>query len=111
MKIFLKIRSYKCCITTTITNTLDIAEGIDPTKSNKSKECMIFHYWFFNHGFKFQDPICNGCHDLSMLSVNISDIAIITVTNGDYRCITHNILKSGAINLLKNSVVENRGYI
>ena len=30
-----------------------MSEGIDPCKSNKRKECMIFHYWFFNHGFKF----------------------------------------------------------
>ena len=31
-------------------------------------------------------------------------IAIITVKNVDYRCIIHNISKSGAINLLENSV-------
>ena len=35
----------------------------------------------FNHGFKFQDSICNGCHDLKMLCLNISDITIITVKN------------------------------
>ena len=65
----------------------------------------------FNNGFKFQNYVCNGCHDLTMLSVNISDIAIITVKNVDYRCIIHNISKSEAINLLKNSVLEDRGYI
>ena len=72
---------------------------------------MICHYWFFNDGFEFQDSKWNGCHDLTMLSVNISDIAIITVKNVDYRCIIHNISKSEAINLLKNSVLEDRGYI
>ena len=36
---------------------IDISEGIDPTKRNKSVECMIYHYWFFNHGFKFQDYV------------------------------------------------------
>ena len=87
-----------------------VSEGTDSTKSNKSRECMICHYWFFNHGFKFQDYVCNGCHDLTMLSVNISDIAIITVKNADYHII-YNISKSGAINLLKNSVLQNRGYI
>ena len=66
---------------------------------------------FLNHGFKFQDYICNGCHDLTMLSVNISDIAIITVKNVGYRCIIYNIGKSEGINLLKNSVLENRVYI
>ena len=57
----------------------DINEGIDPTKSNKSKGCMICHYWFFNHRFKFQDSVCNACHDLTMFCLNISDITIITV--------------------------------
>ena len=52
---------------------IDISKGIDPTKSNNSKECMIFHFWLFNHGFKLQDYVCNGCHDLSMLCLNISD--------------------------------------
>ena len=69
-------------------------------KSNNSKKCMICHYWFSNHGF--EDFVCNGCHDLKMLSGNISDIAIITVKNVDYHCIIHNISKSEAINLSKN---------
>ena len=46
-----------------------------------------------------------------MLSVIISDIAIITVKNVDYGCIIHNISKSEAIKLWKNSVLENRGYV
>ena len=71
-------------------NRIDISEGIDLAKSNKSKDCMICHYWLFNHGFKFEDSVCNGCHDLAMLCFNISSIAIITVKNVDYRCITRN---------------------
>ena len=50
---------------------IDISEEIDPLKSHINKEYIIFHYWFFNHGFKFQDSVCNGCHDLTMLSVNL----------------------------------------
>ena len=75
MTIFSKIRCYKMLYY----DRIDISEGIDLTKSNRSKECMIFHYWFFNHGLKLRDSVCIGCHDLTMLSVNISDIAIITV--------------------------------
>ena len=48
---------------------------------------------------------------LAILSVNISDIAIITIKNVYYHCIIHNISKSEAINLLKSSVPEDRGYI
>ena len=60
---------------------IDISERIDLAKSSNSKECMICHYFFFNHRFEFQDSVCYGCHDLTMLSVNISDLAIITVKN------------------------------
>ena len=80
---------------------IDIREGIDLAKSNNRKEYMICHCWFFNHEFKFQDSVCNGRHDLTMLSVNISDISVISIKNVDNRCTIHNISKSEAINLLK----------
>ena len=80
-------------------NRIDITKGIDTAKSNNSKECMACHYWFFNHGFKFQDSIYNGCHDLAILCFNISDIAIITVKEVYCCCIIHDIIKSEAIHL------------
>ena len=89
---------------------IDISERIDPTKSNRSKECVICHYWSFNHGFKFQDSVWNGCHDLTILSLNISDIAIITVKHVDYRFFIHKIRKSEAINLLKIYQVYNYNF-
>ena len=61
---------------------------------------MIYHYWFFNNIFKFQHSVYNGCHDLTMLSVNINDIAIITIKNIDNPCIIQNISKPEAIKLL-----------
>ena len=85
---------------------IDVSKGIDHTKSNRSKECMTFNYWFFDHRLKFHNFVCNGCHDLAILCLNISDIAIATVKNVDYRCIIHNISKSEAINLLKTSVLR-----
>ena len=72
---------------------------------------MICHYWFFNHGLKFQDYICNGCHDLTILCVNISDIAVITVKDTDYHCIIRNISESEAINLLEHFLLEDRRYM
>ena len=46
-----------------------------------------------------------------MLSVSISNLAIITVKNFDYSCVVYSISKSQAINLLKNYVPKTRGYI
>ena len=46
-----------------------------------------------------------------MKCVTISDIAIITVNGADYHCIIHGICKSEAINLLRNSVLDDREYM
>ena len=89
---------------------IDISEGIDVAKSNNSKQCVICHYFFLNHRFEIQYYVCTGCHDLSMLCLNISDIAIITFKNVDYCCIMYNISKSEVINLLEKSVLEDRDY-
>ena len=37
------------------------------------------------------------CHDLLMLSINLSDIYILNVKNADYHCIINRTSKSGAI--------------
>ena len=54
-------------------------EIINPSKSTRSKECMICHNRFFNRGLNFQDSVSKGCHDSTMLSVHISDIVITTI--------------------------------
>lgn len=86
-------------------NRIDISEIII-TKTN-SKECAIYHYQYFKHGFKLQTSVCNGCHDLLALSLGFSDITIITVD----RCIIDDISKSNTIHLLKNLVLDYRGFI
>ena len=65
----------------------------------------------FYHGLKLTDSVCNGCYDLTMLSLNISDIAIITVKRVYYSHMIHDISKSEGILLLENSVLVDRGYI
>ena len=81
----------------------DVSEGIDVHKTLESKECNICHYWYFlNKGFKFQLDVCNGCHDLLMMSINLNDITILNIHGADYRCIICRISKSEAINLMQN---------
>ena len=71
------------------------------------KVIKVENVWFVTNTFL----ICNGCHNLSMLCLNISDIANITVKSVDYRCIMYNITKSEATYLLENSVLEDLGYL
>ena len=71
------------------------SEGIDVNKTSESKECDIFHYWyFFKYSFTFQTNLCNNCHDLLMMSVNLSDITILNIKGSDYCCIISLVSKS-----------------
>ena len=90
---------------------IDLTKWIDPAKSNSSKESIICHYWSLNQGFKFQNSVCNSCHDLTMLCFGLSNIATITVKGIDHRYIIHDISKSKAIHLFENAVFDDRGYI
>ena len=36
---------------------------------------------------KFQQNVCSRCHDLLMISMNLSDSAILNIKGSDYRCI------------------------
>ena len=65
---------------------IDLSKWIDPVKSSNSNECMVCYYWLFIHEFNFQDFVYNGCHDLLMLRLNLSDIVIITLEGDDYCC-------------------------
>ena len=83
---------------------IDISEGIDVNKTSGSKECDVFHYsYFLNYSFKFQQNVCNRCHDLLMMSVSLSNITILNIKNSDYHCIISLISKNEAISLMQNA--------
>ena len=73
---------------------IDASEGIDVNKASASKEYDIFYYWYFlNCSFKLHPNVCNRCHDLQMMSMSLSDIAILNTKGSDYCCIISLISK------------------
>ena len=58
-----------------------------------------------------QKSVCNGCHDLLMMSPVINNIAIITIEGVDCCCIIYGVSKSDIIYLTENYVVNDRGFI
>ena len=63
---------------------IDVSGGIYVNKKSSSKECDICHYWYFLvYSFKFQPNVCNRCHDLLMMSMNRSDIDVISIKGSD----------------------------
>ena len=83
---------------------IDVSEAIDVNKKGASTECEICHYWYFlNNSFKFQPNVCNRCYDLWVMTINLSDIAILNIKGSDYCCIISLISKNEAIELLQNA--------
>ena len=65
---------------------VDISEGINANKTSASKECDIFHYWYFKDiGFKYEPYLCNRFHDLMQKAMSFNDVAIIYVKDSAYR--------------------------
>ena len=84
-------------------DSIDASKGTDVNKRCGSKECNICHYWYFlDKGFNFQPHVCNGCHDLLMMTMSLDDTANLNIKGGDYCCIISRISKSGDINLMQN---------
>ena len=83
---------------------IDFSVGININKTSASKEYIICHcQYFLDKGFKFKPPVCNGCHDVLMISLDLNYIAILNIDGVDYGCIINGISKSEAINLLENA--------
>ena len=67
-------------------NRINLSEGIDVNDTNVSKECDIWHYWYFlDKGFKFEPYVYNRCHNLMQKAISSNDVAINSVKGRDYR--------------------------
>ena len=50
---------------------IDISEGIDVDKTDRSKECMFCYCWYFlNKSFKYGPYLCDGCYDIFQRSTD-----------------------------------------
>ena len=59
---------------------IGVSEETDVNKTSTSNKCDICRYWhFLNYKFKVQPNLCNRCHDLLMISINLIDIVILNI--------------------------------
>ena len=73
---------------------------------------MLCYYWYFKHvGFRFEQHVCNKCHDVLMTAYKLKNIAILNVKGVDFRCILWGFSRDEALNRLNNSVLDNKGVL
>ena len=90
---------------------IDVSKGIDVNKTSASKECKLCHYCFFKDvGFKFEEHVCNGCHDLLTMAHSLKNIAILSVKGATIRCLLVGTSKNEALKKINNSVTHDSKY-
>ena len=91
---------------------IDASEGIDMNITNASKECELCHYCLFKDiGFKFEEHVCNKCHDLLTIASSLKDVAILNAKGATFRCILVGITKNKGLKRLNNSVTYDTGVV
>ena len=76
---------------------------------------IFLYFYFSDKRINFQPDVYNECHNLLMMSVNLSDIAVFKI-HGDilniHRCIITGISKSEVVDLLQDiDLSEKRGAV
>ena len=98
---------------------INISEGIDLNKTNKSKECMLCHYFYFlNKNLSYRPYYCDGCYNMTLQSIDSKNIDIVYVKGNAYRI--HFLYmskhkrkrKRKAISLMTNSnLINKKGFL
>ena len=62
-------------------------------------------------GFKFEEHVCNRCHDLLTMAYSLKNIAILRAKGVTFSCILMGISKNEGLKRLNNSVTYDRGVL
>ena len=92
---------------------IDISDVIDINKSDKSKECMLCHYWYFLHkSFRYGPYLCDGCYNMMQKCNKLKNIAIIHIKESAYRIVFLFMSKREAKKLMTNSnLIDKKGIL
>ena len=91
---------------------IDVSDGIDVNKTSALEECELCHYWFFKDiGFRFEDHVCNRCHNLLTTAHSLKHTAILSSKGATFRCLLMGTSKNEALKKLNNSVTYDRGAL
>ena len=86
-------------------------KNIGFNKGKESVKCMVCSHYYFKDKFDYQPYVCNDCRDFSITLMDLSDFFILTIKNVDYRVYISNIGKKEAVNILKNSNLDDKGVL
>ena len=70
-----------------------------------SRECSLCKFYYFLYkNFNYGPYLCNGCHNMSLKAISLTNLAIVNHNGNDYRVNFAFMSKKDAYNLIKNAV-------
>ena len=81
--------------------------------TNKSKECLLCHYWYFlNKNFSYGPYLCEGFYNTMQKSNDFKNIAVAHIKKSTYRIYFLYMSKHEAKKLMANSnLVDKKGFL
>ena len=81
---------------------IDVSEGMDVNKTSAPKEYKLCHYWFFKDvRYKFEEHVCNRCHDLLTMAHSLKNITILRAKGATFRCLLMGTSKNEALKKIR----------
>ena len=92
---------------------INISDGIDVNDSDKSKKCMLCHYWYFlDKNISYGPYLCDGCYNGTQKCNELKSIAIICIKKSVYRICFLFMSKREAKKLMVNSnLTDKKGIL
>ena len=85
---------------------IDVSERNDVNKTS-----AIERMYFKDVGFKVEEFVCNGCHDLLTMAYGLESIAILSADGATFKCILWGISRNEDFRRLNNSLLEDKGVL
>ena len=92
---------------------IDISDGIDVNKSDKSKECMLCHYWhFLDKSFSYGPYLCDRCYNMMQKCNKHKNIAIVHIKENVYRiCFLYMIKREAKKSMTYSNLINKKDVL
>ena len=78
---------------------IDTSNGIHFYKPDKSKECEVCNYKYFNRGFEFDSKVCNYCNR-GITAFKLKNLATVFVRGIGYKVFMFDMTEDDVDNIL-----------
>ena len=85
---------------------IKIISDDDLTLEMHQRSVLFCTIHIFRYRIEFQSSVCNGCHVVLMISIELNSIPVSNINNIGYHCVIYEISKIEAIFFIKKILIS-----